>query len=403
MKKSQLRKLNLTFLCCCHFAFCFAQSTFKYQSAIKKVSANGLYKIFLSPEVLARCESDLADLRLTDSKGKFIPYAKTVDLAGDSQSFLAFPKSTTKKDMLTSATVKNLSVEPISILWLKLKNAAVKRSVDLMGSDDQITWFAIKESIPLTEATETQSSCYLQSITFPSSNYRYFKIKVINKNKSPLNILEVGIYQDRISSLRLEKLPTPAITKIDSSNNITYIDLRFSINYRVDKLHFIIDAPKYFKRKVSIYEISNIGRSRIYQTEFVSGSLNNLSLPIRTRTLRFEIANDDNKPLRISGIEAFQNSTSVIAYLEAGGIYKFIFGDPKGKSPIYDLGFFILKNPQVLPEISTSSVSKNTGYHAKISANKPNYRLLMWAGMALAILILSLLTFKMVKEINYKK
>lgn len=404
MKQSQKRKFNLVFVFTLLCAYCSAQNTFKYQSTINKIAVDGLYKIYLNPEVVARCKADLSDLRIVDKKGKFVAYANGAELPGDYKNFLAFPNlyPADANDSSSIVVVKNLSLEPVNVLWLKLKNAAVERNADLLGSDDRVIWYAIKESIPMAEATETQSDYYFQSLSFPPSTYKYFKIKIDNKKKNPLNILQVGIYQNKSRSSRLDKLPNPIIVQKDSVDNITYLDLQFKSKYQVNKLHFDITAPKYYKRRVSIFEISDKQKNLIEEAELVSGNENDLYISAKTNKIHIEIENNDNTPLTINRVEAYQSSKFIIVYLEQETTYRLVFDDPSAKIPQYDLVFFTENNQIIVSEIGLSVVSKNVDYEPKKANIKSDYRILMWVDLALAVLVLSFLTFRMVNEMKEK-
>ena len=402
MNQNQKRKINLLFLFTVLSIYCAAQNTFKYQSTIEKVSAKGLYKIFLNPKVAAYCKADFSDLRIIDNKGRFVSYADGAELPGVYSNFLLFPNISHKsaKDSSSLVVVKNVSSQPITVLWLKLKNSAVQRNADLLGSDDQVTWYAIKESIPLIEATETQLDNYFQSITFPASTYKYFKIRVDNKRKSPLNILQVGVYQDELRTSRLDKLPLPFLTQKDSSNTITYLYLQFDLKYQVYKLHLEIPAPKYYKRKLRVYDAVSKQKKLLQEIELISGEAGDLYIHAKTNKIHIEIENEDNAPLTIRKIKAFQSSKVIIAYLENDVNYKLIFADSLAKAPRYDLAAFTEANKGILLELSSSPVSKNVGYKLNSSVLKSDYTKLMWVGLALSLLMLLFLTYKLVGELK---
>jgi len=87
-----MKKFSIIFLLIGSFTSCFAQKTFKYESAINKISQDGFYKIYLSPEVIARSMADLSDLRIVSSKGKFVPYAIGTELPADQHTMGKFEK-----------------------------------------------------------------------------------------------------------------------------------------------------------------------------------------------------------------------------------------------------------------------------------------------------------------------
>lgn len=400
-----MKKFSIIFLLIGSFIPCFAQKTFKYESAINKISKDGFYKIYLSPEVIARSMADLSDLRIVSSKGKFVPYAIETELPADYDNFIAFPTLETveEKDSSSVVVIQNVSDRPINTLWVNLKNAAVQRTADLLGSDDRVSWYAIKESISLTEASETKLDHYSQSLSFPTTTYKYLKIKIDNKKKNPLKILQVGIYQNKVHPTRFDQLPNPMIIRKDSTNNTSYVKLKFDLNYQLDKLHFQITAPKYYDRAVSIFEIVNGQKTFIKDARIISDSENVLYFSTRTNEIQFEIQNDDNSPLNINGIRAYQQSEFVISYLEKGDAYRLLFDDFSAKLPSYDLASFTQKNKIEPPELTHSIVSKNLDFELQKVNTKTDYKLLMWIGLAIAGLVLLFLTFRMLNEINVKR
>lgn len=54
-----------------------AQGTFAYRSALDTVGVTGFYRIILSPELIAKCRADLADLRILGADNRFVPYVLT--------------------------------------------------------------------------------------------------------------------------------------------------------------------------------------------------------------------------------------------------------------------------------------------------------------------------------------
>ena len=400
-----MKKFSIIFLLIGLFIPCFAQKTFKYESAINKISQDGFYKIYLSPEVIARSMADLSDLRIVSSKGKFLPYAIETELPADYENFIAFPtlEAVEEKDSTSVVVIQNVSDRPINTLWVNLKNAAVQRTADLLGSDDRVSWYAIKESISLIEASETKLDHYSQSLSFPTTTYKYLKIKIDNKKKNPLKIIQVGIYQNKIRPAKFDRLPNPVIIWKDSTNNTSYLKLKFGLNYQLDKLHFQITAPKYYDRAVSIFEIVNGQKTFIKEAKLTSGSGNELYFSAKTNEIQFEIQNDDNPPLTINGIRAYQQSEFIISYLEKGDAYRLLFDDFSAKLPSYDLASFTQKNKIELPELTHSIVSKNPDFELRKVNTKPDYKLLMWIGLAIAGLVLLFLTFRMLNEINVKR
>ena len=114
------------------------------------------------------------------------------------------------------------------------------------------------------------------------------------------------------------------------------------------------------------------------------------------------IDNEDNLPLKITGIQAYQADQYIMSYLEAGQQYKLLTGDTGAKEPNYDLKFFTDSLHGYLQEISHGPVMKNTAYTTTPKIIKHDYSLLIWMAIAVALVLLSFLTLKMIKEVNTK-
>jgi hypothetical protein len=380
----------------------FAQEDFKYAAKLQKIDSNGFYSITLNSDLLAKCKNDLSDLRLTGKDNKFYPYLNNDNLPIKRRpSFIALPHiiSSSKSDSLASYVVENINRKNISNLWLKLRNAAVTRTVNLQGSDDQSSWYAIKENVTLQEAGLKNTDFYEQQITFPPSSYRYFKIQVNDKNRSPINILQAGNYFMEAHQPKFVLLPGVKFIQKDSAK-VSYIKVEFQLPYQMDKLHLNLNGVKFFSRGITVYQLQGKSRELVVDTTVTSTGNQDLYLHTRAKRLEIEIYNHDSPPLVVNGISAFQINRSIVAYLEKEQSYNLVFGDEKAQMPQYDLNSFTDSLPQQLPEINHSSVISNQYY--KSTQGKPNSfpKWTIWIAVIIALVILTILTLKMMKEVN---
>jgi hypothetical protein len=381
-----------------------AQGTFKYQATTNKVDSTGFYKIGLSPAFVAKSNVDLSDVRIIDDKGHFVPYISFDNLPVRSQAqFKVFPAVfiKSKADTGTTFVVENKQSEPVNRLWVKLRNTAVQRTINLYGSDDLKRWFAIEEEIPLQEAVADSDGTYMQALSFPASDYHYLKLLVNDKNKAPLKFLEEGIYVEQPVERRYFPISGTSLLKRDS-NRITYITVLLNDKYLVNKITLNITAPKYYKRDISIYENTRHGLQLVSNAEISSNRNTPMLIAAKTRQLELQIANGDNRPLEIENIQLAQSEQYMVSYLEVGKIYKLLTGDLKATAPEYDLKFFADSIDRNIPEVGEGLLAKNQLYDVRPSNAKKEYPVLIWAAIIMALLLLSALTWRMVGEINRK-
>jgi hypothetical protein len=381
-----------------------AQKTFKYQALIDTVKFTGFYKIDIEPRVLVKSRDDLADIRLADMKGNLVPYISEGNMPQfEKQKFVVFPPANinSPKDTGTTFIAENTLRQPVSTLWVTMNNTAVKRTVNLSGSNDQKNWYAIEEDIPLQDAFLNSDGTYQQSLTFPASNYQYLKLPVNDKNKAPVKFLEAGIYVQKSHNTQYWQVPSAPMLKKDS-NKTTYITVQLNNSYEVNSLFLNITGPKYYKRAVSVYLADKRGRELICSEELNSDKPNYILFSARTNRLVLEISNEDNLPLDIRSIKVFQANHYIVSYLEKGKSYKLLTGDPNASAPEYDLKFFTDSVRNNTPDIAVGKVAINPAFATPSIAVKHDYAALIWIAIAVALVLLTFLTLKMVKEVNSK-
>jgi hypothetical protein len=383
-----------------------AQKNFKYKAPLQKIDSTGFYRIAFQPALVAKAKADLSDIRIADAKGNFVPYVQAGSLPQKSQkSFMVFPVISVRStaDTGTTFTIENKTGLALDRLWIRLQNTAVKRKVNLLGSDDLNQWFAIQEDIPLQEAVQNSEGTYLQSLFFPASNYRYLKLLVNDKNKSPIKFLQAGVYTEYVSAAQAYTPITPVKVVKADSNRTTFVDIRLDDNYQVNRLHLNISAPKYYKRGVTVHQFVNKGKELISEAELSSTKTPDLLIAAKSNHLLIEISNGDNPPLSIGEVTAFQSDEYVVSYLESKQNYQLLAGDSSAVAPEYDLKFFTDSIRDNIPAIKHDAVVKNDGYEVKVAEVKPDRTPLIWAAIVVALGVLLFLTLKMTKEVKKKE
>src|SRR6185503_7812916 len=111
MKKKGLLKITLLIAMAWLSLSVQAQDSFTYKAPIDTITQAGFYRIILTPEVLARCNRDLSDIRISRAgswpphiqssmpvgsanatPGVFIPYVLRTDFpTHQGESFIEFP------------------------------------------------------------------------------------------------------------------------------------------------------------------------------------------------------------------------------------------------------------------------------------------------------------------------
>lgn len=385
------------------FTATFGQNTFRYQANIEPVAKTGFYKIHLQPGLIAKGKTDLSDLRIIDNKKAFVPFLRLQNLPSRTANLIVFPIiNSATADSTTTLVIENKKRLLLQSLWINVKNTAVYRKADLLGSDDQKSWYAIQEDILLSQSTQSDKESFLQSLSFPASNYRFFKIKINNGKKEPLRILQAGVFTNTQSALEYVALPLPVFQTIDSTNNSSYLKLSFKDQFLISKLTIDVTSPKFYKRQVIIFKLEDGKKQLIGEAMMESGGKREVLIGAKLSKLELQIENGDNPPLQISKIQAFAVKEYILAYLEAGSEYSFLVGDGKARMPEYDLKFFTdsLRN---IPLLQHKVLARNALYKAAVKAKKTNYTPFVWIAIIVVLALLSFLSWKMMTEMKNRQ
>jgi hypothetical protein len=390
-----------------------AQNSFSYQSSLDTVAQAAFYRIRLNPELIAKCKKDLADLRISDQDGNFIPYVlKSDQPVLSTDGFREFPILSNQqiKDSCTEVVIENQASSPLDYLLLVMKNSSAHRSAILSGSDDRLKWYAIREHIELEEAGSDTADHYVQSVTFPSSSYHFFKINLNDKGLLPLHMLKAGIYTRSFTIGRYQDVPDPVIRQKDSSDKHSYITLSYKEPYRIDKLDLDIKGPALYRRYARIYANDTAGGllvtgGGLLVTGLALDPLNTSFRipPVKTSRLLIDISNEDNAPLLIQRATSSQLDQYLMAYLQPGHSYRLLAGNDKATAPEYDLKYFVDTVSMGLHEIRPGILrSVESPKRPAARAGKDYAGVILWSIIGAVLLLLILLSVKMVKSIPEK-
>lgn len=403
MKKRLLHKSLTIALLATVSTCCFAQEHFAYKARLGDANQSAFYKILLPPQVIGRCQNDVADLRILDEQNHQIAYIVKQDAAQFSESsFVEFPiiKKEKEKDKQTHITIENKTGKPISDLLLVTANIDARRGVNISGSNNLKEWYIIKEGVWLDNFFSTKEEELVQTISLPTVLYKYFQITVIGQDILPFNVVKAGIYTQNYTQGKYISIPQPNISQKDSIDKRSYIRLKFDQAYRIDKLILEVDGPKFYKRGLNVYD-GNFINTKTPFAVYISPGISEMFLgSAKSRELLMVINNDDNIPLKIKSVKAFQLNQYLLAYLEKNKPYHLAFGDSTAQAPIYDLKFFkdsIGTNPQA---ISVETVQESQQKPVAVQPKNNSGKIWLWSIIAAVSVLLLLFVFRMIKEIN---
>jgi hypothetical protein len=383
-----------------------SQDFFAYEAPLDTVGQAGFYKVILTPDAVAKCKRDLADLRILDAHGQVTPYVLRSDLPiRTGESFSEFPILPAKAgaDSSNEVQIANWSSGSIHSLLLYVHNFTVRRNFTLSGSDDRQKWFAIKEHILWEPSNDDSTEYFIQRIDFPASNYHYFKIIQEEKGVLPVNILRAGIATEHVAGGSYRPTPAPQILQKDSSDHHSYVTLIYGEPFLIDKLELDVVGPRLYKRKARIfskedpYAPVSLDIDPIHHTFLLPS--------FKTRVLILDIDNEDNAPLVVNNIVTSQLERYLLVWLQPGIAYRLLAGNVNASAPAYDLKYFVDSVRREPGEILPGALQAVVTPTALPMKNKNRSGVLLWVIISAVLVLLIYLSFRMLKAIpgNHQK
>jgi hypothetical protein len=394
---------------------CVAQN-FTGQSTLPKVDKSGFYRIVVDPQLAVHLNQRLTNIRIYDKDGIEVPYLfQTEEPRPATVMFNEYEivEREQRKGVYSRLVLHNASRASITNISLLIKNAEVTKKATLFGSDDRINWYALKQQFVLTNINNDQATSEIKIVDFPLSNYEYYAIQTKDKKSAPLNILKAGYYTTaRGGNQRYLNVPSPSIFQSDSvKEKQSFVRFSFDTLRLVDKIEWTISGPAFFLRNADLYQErtrkNKKGKTEKYLEYIVSGPLSpggvhETILPaLKIKELVLVIKNEDNPPLRITHLRAYQLNRYITAWLEKENVYTIKMGGEAESEyyyrPDYDIIYFKDSIPENAPVIHVGPI-------VAISTNRENThsfftsKLFIWSALILVICILGFMSLKLVRE-----
>jgi hypothetical protein len=399
------------------FTLASQAQTFRYRAAVEKAPQPGFYRIVLSPQVLGHLNESLSDIRLYDDQEQEVPYLLQREQPLSYHTLFKEYKVVSKEikpKVGTRLVLQNATKSRINNLSLQIKNANVSKKAKLSGSNDAQSWYVIEDDYRLEAIDNRQETAEVKMLHFPLSDYEYYLLEINDSLSAPLNILRAGYYDTYAENGKYISIPGLSMEKKDSSaTRQTYVRVQLSDTGRIDKITVRIGAPAYYRRWAQlgqwVEKRSRKGRKQRSFEAFSSLELRsdgeNAFYPsgFKARDFYLIIDNEDNRPLSIEQIEAQQLNTYLIGQLEANRNYHLAFSNEQVGLPSYDLRYYQDKIPTNLTALNVQlPVSISSAVGASSTTLFTN-RHIIWLAIGLVLVVLSYMSFQMLKEVGKNK
>jgi hypothetical protein len=384
-----------------------------WTSSIEKPQVDGFHSIIIDPDHSSLLNNEFSNIRIFDNEGKEISYLlRTESSISRKQLFKEYSileKQNIEKGR-TRLILSNDEKKKINNVVLVIKNADVTKEAFLYGSDDQKQWYAVKDRFYLSSTSSVDQVSELHFLNFPLIDYKYLKVEIIDSNSAPLNILSAGYYNTTAEHGLYQPIPTASIFQNDSSDKISYVHVSLNKEHFIDRLNFIIEGPRFYKRAATLYtkQIETTRREGkrevlvpVTELTLTSAEPTRIDLgSIKVKDLYLQIINEDNQPLVIKAVEAGQLRRTLIADLKKDSEYTMKIADKDLGSPDYDVKYFEDSIPAQLPVLNASAPVKISLDVEADSGRFFQSKVFIWICLGVIVVLLGYMTISMTRKVS---
>ncbi len=232
-----------------------------YKGSIENINENGFHKILLSPEVRSASLSNINYFRILDSKKHEVPYVFLNDESILKSSYLPFIFETKNsyKDSVTSIIIDNKSKLKLDHLTFKITNTKVKKTYNISGSNDKKEWFGLTTNQLFFGLNEAEKTTVEQTFSFPLNDYAFIKFEFSNKKSLPLQILNIGSYENQFSTVAQVEITDFKIkNSTNKENKTTQLTITFAIPQHIESMAFDIENEVFLREaKILVNKTQN--------------------------------------------------------------------------------------------------------------------------------------------------
>ncbi|MGO9095965.1 MAG: DUF3999 family protein [Bryobacteraceae bacterium] len=313
----------------------------------------GLLDFVLDREVLDQARANQSDLRLYDSAGREIPYARRVRREVETQNTLTareFNRGTEGGAVLVSCDLGEQVVQHNEV-EIETAGNNFRRLADVEGSLDGIAWSKLASDAILFRFAAGGRTVEQQAVDYPVSRYRYLRVRVNRDPQVDRAALEiVGVRIRRSVHMKGEMVGWTAILEGREADRV---DGRPASVWRMDlgarvpleRLAVTI-AGESFSRPFQLEGIDDpaapvmIASGELARREGAGAAPLSFDFSERfARRLKLTVIDDRNEPLPISAINAMSVARQVVFALSptAAAPLRLYYGAARALEPRYDM------------------------------------------------------------------
>jgi len=372
----------------------------------------------VDPETYDGNPCGLQSLRIVDADTREIPYQIVTKQKSEKREefFPKFLNNSYKSGEYNSFTLDfGDERPPVNEITIATDDENFMRRASVEGSEDQAEWNLLAEDAYIYNFSGRVRSKHLR-IEFPLSNFRFLRVKVLDDGGGPLKIGGAKARRARIEAAETESWPLKIIDRAENAEEST-TEITLDAGYRGLPIRLLqLDvAGRNYHRNVRVEssedgeEWTPLGSGVIFDYYLPSFKKADNSVPFREnargRYFRVTVENFDDRPIEIAGVSGVSLVRRVVVSLAGKGPYRAYFGNPRAKSPRYDLSHRMRYiDTESLPRLALGPRMTNPDYIEKsVLPWSEEHAGLLWAVIAAVIAFLALLILNLARNTSPEK
>jgi hypothetical protein len=306
------------------------------------------------PEVVARSQPELDDLRLVAADGAEVPFAVDVVRAQAAafERVSAELVDTRAERKLQTAWIVDLGrPRRFDVIELDVPEQDFAKRLRIESSNDRTTWSLVRDDAGVFDR-EWSFRVHHTTISFERPyEARYLRFTADDSRSRPLTLRGIGVAQRRSRDAQAWSRPAP-LRLLESKQGRSRYAVELPAGFRFETLHLVSDDPG-FSRRVRLLargehngapQESVLGEAILYRLSLADAALAGecLDLPVSQPKLGpgalvLEIEDGDSPPLRSPRAVVSGPSVRLLFVASQVNALALYYGNDVTRPPVYDL------------------------------------------------------------------
>jgi hypothetical protein len=392
----------------------FAQfSAYSYNRKLDKTDKEGYYAVPLSPELTARCKSNLSDIRIYHMAADTTEVPYIIDRLGTSVKEVEVPfqliNDTYNEKCCSYVTLKFPKKQMINRIRLDVTDHNFDKSLRIEGSNDGKEWFTIRERMRIVRFQNATEDYSYTTLDFQDTEFSYFRIKFDDDSSPRVTVSGAYAFENIATQGQYTELKNGQYRQNDDKKEKrSEVIMEFPYNYSMSYMSLRCEDRKDFYRNINIYKSNGTYHTpkgdleswQLVNSDVLSTAGNNTYqlYDSQTKKLKIEIINYDDQPVKVKDIKVYGENLRLIAALPSGGDNFIVYGKENDNAPVYDLVHFREKIPQAPAQVSYGE--EQVAVAPSIAKAEPlmESKNWLWAAMGIVILIIGYFALSMIRK-----